>query len=85
MAVSFESKEERDPVWVITPVIVERPKSEMQARRSLLIRMLALTKGRQRHAGIQPGIATNPFQISVDEVKAVHICQTLRNISKLNA
>jgi len=87
MRVSFESKEERDAVAAraLTPVTVERSKSEMQARRSLLIRMLASTKKHQRYADIKPRITTHPFQISVDEVMAMHIRQTLGDIHKLNA
>jgi len=53
MSVSFESKEVRDAdeaARPLTPVIVESPKSEMQARRSLLIRMLALEKPYQKYA-----------------------------------
>ena len=44
MAVSSESKEERDTeagARVLAPVTVERSKSDMHARRSLLIKMLA--------------------------------------------
>ena len=87
MTVSLESKEESDVVAaarVLTPVTVERPKSERQARLSLLIRMLALINGGQRHVNIQLEIAYS-FQISVDEVKLMHIYQTLCNIHKLNA
>jgi len=86
MTVSFESKEERDemaPARVLTPVIVERPKSEIQARRALLIRMLALIREHQRRANTQPETTTHPFQIPVDEVEAMHICQTLCNVGKL--
>ena len=86
MTVSLESKEERDVVAVAripTPVIVERPKSEMQARRSLLIRILALIE-HQRRRKIQLKVTTHPFQISVDKMEVMHICQTLRDIDKLN-
>ena len=71
MTVLLESKEERDVLAaarVPTPVIVERPKSEMQARRSLLTRILALIKGHQRQGNIRLKITTHPFQISMDEV-----------------
>lgn len=87
MTVSLESKEERDVLAaarVPTPVIVERPKSEMQARRSLLTRILALIKGHQRQGNIRLKITTHPFQISMDEVEAMHICETLRDINELN-
>ena len=88
MTVSFESKEEREAAAaarVLTPLIVERPKSEIQARRSLLIRTLALTKDmRDTQSSNLVGTATHPFQISVDEMKAVHICQTLRDVGELN-
>jgi len=43
MRVSFEINDVREVlgVWVATPVMVERPKSAMQARRSPLISMFA--------------------------------------------
>ena len=87
ITVSLESKEERDVAavaCVLAPVIVERPKSDMQARRSLSIRMLALKKGIQSQAGMRHGITTYPLQISVDEMKPMHIRQTLRNVDELN-
>jgi len=52
MSVSFDSNEARDAAAAtqfLTPVMVERPKSEMQARRSLLIRMLALEEVYQKY------------------------------------
>ena len=88
MSVSFDSKEEKEAAAaarVLTPVIVERPKSAMQARRSLLIRMLALIEGCQKYVSIQHKIATHPFQISMDEAKAMHICQALRDVDELSA
>ena len=74
MTVSFETKEETDVAAVArvpTPVIVESPKSEMQARRSLLIRILALIREHQRYANTQLETTTHPFQISVDKVEVV--------------
>lgn len=90
MAVSFESREKKDAAAiarVLTPAMVESPKSEIYALRSLLIRMLALTKKKTHHgcASIQLKTATDPFQIPMDEVEAMHICQTLRNADELKA
>ena len=86
MTVLFESKEERDaaaPARVLTPVMVDRRKSEMHARRSLLIRILALVEGYQRCVDTQLEMTAHPFQISVREVETMHIRHTIPNVNQL--
>ena len=85
MAVSPERTETREPVVtrVLTPVMVERPKSAMRARRSWLIRMLACTNEHQRYTITNLKITTHPFQVSVDHLEAVHILQAFRDINEL--
>ena len=82
MSVSFEIKDAREaPAGAATPVMVERPKSAMQARRSPLINMFAF--------GCEYGDGSfkrklYPFQIPMDYAKVVHILQALCNINELN-
>jgi len=65
--------------------MVERPKSAMQARRSLLTSIFALVDGWGVGRGMSFGrYRTHPFQIPVHHAEVVHVLQTIRNASQLN-
>jgi len=71
-------------------VIVERPKSAMQARRSLLTSMFAfVVDGRGLSMEVfrlkRKKNETYPFQISVDHAEVVHVLQAICNAGQLNA
>jgi len=69
------------------PVMVESPKSAMQARRSLLTRMFAFNRKWLgcKCEGISSGRKeTYSFQISVDHVEVMHILQPICNTGQLS-
>jgi hypothetical protein len=87
MSVSFEINDVREApavACVAMPVMVERPKSARQARRSLFIRMFAFVRERQvcrRFVWRN----TYAFQIPVYHAKAMHVRQAVRNVNQLNS
>ena len=83
MSVSFEINDVREaPAAVATPVIVERPKSAMQARRSPLISIFAyVDEGDVSVLGFQLKKHSCPLQISVDNAKVVHVLQAVCNVN----
>jgi len=88
MSVSFEIDDAQDaPAAVATPVMVERPKSAMQARQSLLISMFAcIDEGDMSAEAFHlRNICLYPLQISVDHAEVVHILQAICDINQLNS
>jgi len=83
MRESLEINDARDaPAAVATPVMVERPKSAMQARRSPLISMFAcVDEGDMSVWRCLFKGTLYPFQISVDYAEAVHILQAVCNVN----
>jgi hypothetical protein len=67
------------------PVMVERPKSARQARRSLLIRMFAFVMSEIKRGDVSFEKNSYPFQISVNHAEAMHVRQTVRNVNQLNS
>ena len=82
----FEGMKAGEPAVprVLTPARVERPKSVMQARRSLLIRILAWVDEYQQYVSSKFKITAYPFQISMDHVEVMHIFQALCDIDELS-
>ena len=86
MSVSFEINDARDApgaARVETPVMVERPKSARQARRSLLIRMFAFGWVRCKCGDISFEENSYSFQVSVNHLEAMHVRQPVRNVNQL--
>ena len=67
----------------MTAVMVERPKSAMQARRSLLIKMFAFVDKMCEYGDVPSEENSYPFQISVDNPEVMHILQAVRNVGQL--
>ena len=87
MSVSFEINDVCEVpavAWVVIPVMVERPKSARQARWSLLIKMFAFKDG--YNVSVETFKKNNlyPFQISMNHVETMHVCQAICNINQLN-
>jgi hypothetical protein len=69
---------------VARPVMVERPKSVRQARRSLSIRMFAFGQVRCKWGNISFEKDSYPFQICMNHAGAVHVRQAVCNVIQLN-
>jgi len=70
---------------VVTPVMVDRPKSAMQARRSLLTSMFAFAGSGYKYGKVSfGGNETHPFQISVYHPEIVHVLQPTCNPGQLS-
>jgi len=86
MSVSLEINDARDaPAAVATPVMVESPKSPMQARQFPLISMFACVD--EGDMNVRRHLFKGdlyPFQISVDYTEVVHILQAICNVNQLN-
>jgi hypothetical protein len=86
MSVSFEINDARDApgaARVETPVMVERPKSARQARRSLLIRIFAFEWVRCKRGNTSFEENAYAFKVSVSHPEAMHVRQPVRNINQL--
>jgi len=67
------------------PVMVDRPKSARQARRSLLTSMFAFVDTRGKYGDISfGGNETHSFQISVYHAEVMHVLQPVCDAGQLN-
>lgn len=62
--------------------VTDSPKSVMQARQFPLMRIFALMEEMRTHRSCSKE-TTHPFEVAVNDIKVVHIRQTIRDIRQL--